>query len=650
MDSTTPPRPAPVLMEAPPYLGLTTPNPTPPVEMIEKPTARKMMDGVLHNLARKQKKVWEQNQKKSPRFEEPISKNGDYFNSAAAYPDRLPSIPASSPGATVPKKGILKPPRVRFFEEELGDLSQPAPPPMSPPHYIPPINFVPPEHMYTGSHDPLAPPLPPPPPPPPPPPDEAPPAEPPAPLSLYLPAIDEDAYLSEIAYKLYTKFMDELAEFVDMQGEVIGTRLMVQEKRQQLKILRENVSRSDVVLMDYLRSCMAEGIESDDPKLVKLFNEAQQARDYVGPVEAEYEPLEVRLGADEHQLKEKYSLIEGRFENFFRLNATSTTNISVPSRIDYDANSVSASGVREWTDVEPRQSDPFFGAYIGDDKVGVGQLPVIMDQYHPSEDKSLQTSGVSPLDPKSSDTPEQTRKRRSTITPSEDQKDQKDRKPTALLGMDDTELQSHFADAETETREKRIHENLKGISDAAVSFDTSTQAFDELAREPGLDEVDTILLRTEDSDTQSTLSDYLLSFESTRDRVNRWLLHKLRISPREAFALRRQIMTSSSGVQDWANLALNLWPTDDLGLGQAYIQGSVEERQESPQVPQHVPLPYPDAEPRIESGLKVPRPRSASVSNIAYAPTISDLQNRTLSNSQSLEVLSAVALRTVSSL
>jgi hypothetical protein len=73
---------------------------------------------------------------------------------------------------------------------------------------------------------------------------------------------------------------------------------------------------------------------------------------------------------------------------------------------------------------------------------------------------------------------------------------------------------------------------------------------------------DSLLLLGTDSDTQSTLSDYLMSFESTGNRVNRWLLHKLRVSPLEVFELRRQVQESPRTVPDWANLALQLWEGD----------------------------------------------------------------------------------------
>jgi hypothetical protein len=170
--------------------------------------------------------------------------------------------------------------------------------------------------------------------PPPPPPLTA-----PQPPTFFNRDIEADEYLNEAAFRLYTKFIDELAEFVDQQGEVIKLRLAVQEKRQELQRLRENVSQCDMVFVNQARQYMIREASAGDETLVLLFEAAQAARDQVGPIEVEYEPLEIELGYQENRLKQQYEKIEARFEHFFRLNATSTTRQSIPSIIEYESSS-----------------------------------------------------------------------------------------------------------------------------------------------------------------------------------------------------------------------------------------------------------------------------------------------------------------------
>ena len=101
---------------------------------------------------------------------------------------------------------------------------------------------------------------------------------------------------------------------------------------------------------------------------------------------------------------------------------------------------------------------------------------------------------------------------------------------------------------------------LRGMPDFPVTVDNTETFFDDLDDGQSLDDGNDLLLLDSDVDTLDVLSDYLLQFESTRDRVDRWLLHKLRISRSEMFALRRSMHEYwPSPIPDWANLALSLW-------------------------------------------------------------------------------------------
>ncbi|CAO2654009.1 Nn.00g107420.m01.CDS01 [Neocucurbitaria sp. VM-36] len=606
---------------------------TPPARS-DNPTAQIFMDRIIHNIARKQQLKSQQSQKKrsleqrpsSPGLEQPISGK-----------DESPENPMTDyftlHSSQRPRKGILKSPTVHF-PEELGvlddeDLPNRVLPVLSPKGAIGHSLY------YDNAATPGLPPPPPPvrtlPAPPPPPPVDA-----PQPPTLFDRAIEADEYLNEAAYKLYTKFIDELSEFVDMQGEVIRTRLAVQEKRQELKRFRENVSQSDMLLIDYLRKCMTSGISSDDEKLVALFEASQAARDQVGPVEAEYEPMEIGLGADEHQLKEKYTAIENRFEHFFRLNATSTTQQSVPSRIEYETETgPSVSGDQDTSGNTPRAPDLFHGTIIGD-YVEVGQLPLRAGDMH-GKLQDPDVRGFSRMPTLSSDTQDPSKKLRSSATVDEPIEDDI---PTDLLGIAGAESVEMTQSQEIETRDRRISQSLKGVASHTVFefIDRPGSLPDDISIDSTLHEVDSLLLIDEDIDTQSTLSGYLTSFKNTRDRVNQWLLHRLRISTSENYALKRQVTVFAPGVSHWAALALSEWPNDLLGYGQTYHQGSIESKSDSQCPPTSQNATFPAASSHVRELGPQDGLNSSSNSN-PVLPTVSNYHETYASTIQNQETL-----------
>ncbi|KAH7409822.1 hypothetical protein DE146DRAFT_751552 [Phaeosphaeria sp. MPI-PUGE-AT-0046c] len=126
------------------------------------------------------------------------------------------------------------------------------------------------------------------------------------------------------------------------------------------------------------------------------------------------------------------------------------------------------------------------------------------------------------------------------------------------------------------------------ISDAVVELVTLE---DDFGSSPALELNDTLLLSMLPPDQNISLKDYLStfgikqeelhkylsSFESTRDRVNRWLLHQLRLSRYEIFYLQRAVLISAPEVEDWANIALKEWSSDNIGQEQSYVYGSIED-------------------------------------------------------------------------
>jgi hypothetical protein len=85
-----------------------------------------------------------------------------------------------------------------------------------------------------------------------------------------------------------------------------------------------------------------------------------------------------------------------------------------------------------------------------------------------------------------------------------------------------------------------------------------------------------LLLLDETQETRDILTDYLVNFENTPDRMNPWMLHQLLVSPREIYSLRRSITEHTGKPFYGASSVLKVWPHDSPGHDKSYDQGSVE--------------------------------------------------------------------------
>ena len=572
------------------------------------------MDGLMYNLARKQKLKAQLSQNKA----DPTSSSSRFIEVVLVEDDGPSGITTKLEDEVEqpcqPLRGILKSPKVRFSV----DLDSPSGKSgVGPPSQSDPGTNDSDKRLKRSEVMGEPPPPPPPPPrrlpsPPPPPPDEE-----PRPPSLFNIDIETNEHLNQAAFKLYTKFMDELAEFVDQQAAVISMRVSVQEKRQQLRQLRDVVSQCDVKLVDYVREFMTQGLAPDSKRLRALYDAAQAARDVFGPMEAMYEPLEVGLGAEEHNLKERYAQVEGRFEQFFRLNATSTTRQSQPSKIEYDASTAPSVS-------EPGDVGMLYGNIVGE-QIRIGQPPQ-RAQIEKTE-VSMDSSILELRKPtEASETEELPKMQYSVGTPDDADTN---KLPLELVGITGDINSRVPKSPDSETRDRRLSRTLKGVAShcSIDDIDIPNTLSEEFPTDPGLLEGDHLLLVDESVETQSRLSEYLTSFESTRDRVNRWILHQLRVSPREIYALRRQVVDVSSGVPNWAFLALDEWPNDLLGSDQSYQQGSNDNSDLVAQAPAEV-QPYPDAHPGMTAFPQNKALMSSSLSNRALATTASDFPQR----------------------
>ena len=402
-----------------------------------------------------------------------------------------------------------------------------------------------------------------PPPPPPPPPLLPPPSHGPLPLDMYF-TVDgtQITRLNKNAEKIYHRFINDLGGFIRIQEGITRLRLQVQEHRIALRRYRENVSDRDRVFWDELRKSWAEGLDFDDPKLVELYESSQAARDKVGPAEDDYERMELKLGSEEYSLTKKFEDLQQSYQHFFKLQIGSTTK-APESEISY-IYSVGADEERE-----PRNISKLHGANLGDG-VKVGGLPTrgvsspvpAQQEDNAPIDSSLSASKSPVLD-----------RRNSTIITAEDR---------AKMYAEDDNFLLEFTSGEsrlpkTWAEPQVMDDNLRGIRgigellpipEGRKADDSPTNVFED---GKGL------LLLEDDIDTRSILSGYLMEFDSTATRVNRWLLHKLRVSPWEVFELRGRVKASSGIVPSWAQLALRLWEQDLGEIGFDYTETSSEE-------------------------------------------------------------------------
>lgn len=346
---------------------------------------------------------------------------------------------------------------------------------------------------------------------------------------------------------------------------------MVQEKREKLRQVREKVSKCDMLLMNHLRTCMAGGTNQLDKGMFTFFDAAQNARDEVGPLEADYEPLEVALGAEESKLQEDYANVERKFEHFFRLNANPSSQQSMPSQIVYDDPSPesSVSGDEDGPLNDSRDLGLFHGTRIGE-KVVIGQEPKYTEINAVSESAVAVAVGQRHQATHSPNAQDPSR----TIMSSTVDHKGADVLSEVLIAVAGAE--EYVCGPEARTRgDSRVLSSLTSHSLFETIGDTGgfSNDFEEVESIRG---IDSLLLLDETIEHRLTLSDYLMNFESTRDRVNRWLLHRLRVSPCEVYALRRSVLACSNGVPDWTFLALREWANDELGSGSFYQHGSVE--------------------------------------------------------------------------
>lgn len=409
-----------------------------------------------------------------------------------------------------------------------------------------------------------------------------PPTDAPLPPSLFDPTIASRPYLSGAAYELYTKFIEGLSQFVDYQAQLVRKRLAIQEKRVELRRLREEVSQSDVMLMNHIRRNATEDYPFEAETLTRLFEEAQSARDKCGPFEAEYELLELKLGAEEDALAGKYTDLEKRYDHFFRLREASTMG-SEPSEVEIEyEESSSASSAHEHESRTPEAADLLYGTIIGEE-IMVGQLPIFAQRKRTEVSPITHVFQAHKRLGQQSDVSDFALDHQS---PGLEYDQSLMEYPEELLGISgarDVDVGvahwSEYGLPEHKVSPKERLRDLSGGNVFAGLIDPGPLP-EDMITDPRLDDVTSLLLFRDGDETMSELHGYLMDFNSTPERINNWLLHQLRLSRRETFALRGWVQKLDVVMPDWPTTSLELWSSDELGYSQPYIHGSVEDYSE----------------------------------------------------------------------
>ena len=367
-----------------------------------------------------------------------------------------------------------------------------------------------------------------------------------------------------------------LQYLVQSQENVARLRLQIQERRNALRMKRLNVSESDRHFMDELYRWWAKGHREDATHLSKLYEQCQGARRDIGPAEDDYERLELQLGEVEYaNTKDIRRLTTALQRNASDIALEEPEGSLLDSHISFESStSVSHPNGNMEENVD-------LGVVEG--RVLPGNLTSRALRQH---EQDLSASNAIPSH------------RDGTIA----------RPPMHRQHTPEVRYSSndnHAAGNELSA--------IWNPMPAEYEYDL-THADDDVLRDRELDQdLSSLVICKPEVNSQSTLSDYLLDFQSPHNRVNRWLLHRLRTSYTEAMNLKQAV--SETGVVDnhWPDQALELWEKDDAAIS------VMEPLPTEPTVGFDPVVPFLSMQPHVQS---------EPYSRIAPSPTPPDPQIR----------------------
>jgi hypothetical protein len=261
-------------------------------------------------------------------------------------------------------------------------------------------------------------------------------------------------------------------------------------------------------------------------ELSPLYSACQEARDNVGMVEDECETMELQLDQLEFELSRKGKRICEIYE-----------------QLDYDVLS------------EAPESDSESSQVSYETESSVDQSE--QDQGHPSS-KDIQVVRKTPYQ---------------NSNPMQSMHDKTNgfgsRPPIQFLSSRKSGTQSHIR---LEDLNPLLDDSAPDLiaqpwasslgSNLDEEFGAQSKEVQDTLSEGQIESVSKVLLLEGDGESAEILSGYLNHFESKHSRINRWLLHKLRISPAEIIRLHRAITEQSSAIEDWETRSLDAWEDD----------------------------------------------------------------------------------------
>ena len=347
------------------------------------------------------------------------------------------------------------------------------------------------------------------------------------------------------------RLRNPLQDLLKFQENVARLRLLVQERRTALRMKRLQVSENDRLFMDELYRWWRDGRGEDYYQLTQLYDQCQEARREIGPAEDDFERLELQLGEVEYAQTKEIRRLTMALPNSASNVAYNDLGDSASSDSHISFESTTSSRSRRnrqpkenietrMTECQaPSRSLTSLALLQHEETLsGSSMLPphrrnekqaVKSTRYHDVEDAQFSFNGVRTVENELS----------AIWNPLPPQH-----------GL------THFSERGLLSRSNdQAPQSSYDEDDVLHSFD------------PGLQpDLASLLFLDDEADSQSTLSDYLLEFRNPHNRVNRWLLHRLRTSYTEAMSLKQAV--SEIGVVDvqWPRQALDLWEKDDAAM------------------------------------------------------------------------------------
>jgi hypothetical protein len=330
-------------------------------------------------------------------------------------------------------------------------------------------------------------------------------------------------------------------------------RFKVQERRTGLKNARAKVSQADDQFISYVRSSRLTGSGLDNVELDNLYEECRKTRDDVGPLEDEYEKLELKLDNMEFAFAENWKQLNlGETISSVAIDAEKSA-IEDESDVEDENTFYESSSSGNGSPHDPREASALHGHLLGY-AVSVGQHPAAFAASHAQATETDHSAYYNfPTDQQSYTIGEE----RNSYWMEEDKHDINDIAPDLMPSQygpspwSSTVTRSDTVDIFT-NEEFQNDPTLYSLSNEIIP-DTETA---KLVRSFSGDfpQYESTLLSR-----RKALNEHLINFESALHRVDQWLLHRLRDSPFE-------VLLYQHSRQKWYNSwpILATLPDDDV--------------------------------------------------------------------------------------